>query len=86
MLITRGFGISTGTGTGTGETVYVSVTNPSIKTNNTGYRIVSSNSKLPVFYTTDDTINPPTVGTGSIKTNLDLENLQPKITTNLPKF
>lgn len=84
MLITRGFG--TGTGSGPGETIYVPITDPDVNIKESGYKTVSGRSKLPVFVSEDKTTNSPEIDTKIRKTNLDLSELQPKITTNIPKF
>lgn len=84
MLITRGFG--TGTGDGPGDTVYIPVTNPELYTKASGFKTMRGNVKLPEFTAGDSSIKPPAVGTDTIKTNIDLNNLQPKLTTNIPKF
>lgn len=84
MLITRGFG--TGTGEGPGGFVYVPINDPTLTTNVLGYKVVSGKNKLPAFVSETNIIDSPKVNTGTISTNLDLNKLQPKITTNIPKF
>lgn len=85
MLITRGFGTATG-GTGLGENVYVPILEPNVNITESGYKIIGANTRVPSFSSGDNKTNPPEIETSTIKTDLNVYKLQPKISTNLPKF